>query len=395
MNSKLEQKMKRNLKLLYILRAIRSFGVFAPVIVLFFQENGLSQTEVFALQSIFAAAIVLLEVPSGYFADVFGRRISVVLGGLFTALGFGGYALASGFAQFLPMEILIGIGLSFLSGADQALARDSLIALSRESYYRKFESRAHELSSWSSALAALTGGFIALISLQSVIVAQAIVTALLVPFSLLIIEPPRTKPTGKNPWKQVKKIVRYSLREHQQLKWLIAYGAVVTTLTHTMFWLTQPLFEQVGVPLGWFGALTALLFVSQGLSAKVSIWYEQKLGKRRALKSFVLIGTVSYVLIGAFTLVWMLPVLLGFQFIRGAAMPVMSDYVHEHVESDIRATVMSVNSLASKLFYTFAGPVVGLVVDNYSLSAGLWFSALLYGTLGWFVLSRMNRNGDL
>lgn len=392
----LKKAMERNLKLLYVIRIVRSFGVFAPVIVLFYQENGLSQTEVFALQSIFALAVLLLEVPSGYFADVFGRRLSVILGGVLAAIGFGGYSFAMSFPVFVLFEVVLGLGLSFLSGADQALARDSLIALGKEHEHRRFEAKSHEYGSWASALAAIAGGLIALISLRSTIIAQAIIEALLIPAAILLVEPPRTKPTAtQNPWQEVRRIVRYSLREHQQIKWLIAYSAVVTVMTHTMFWLNQPLFTEMGVPLGWFGLLTAGLFISQGFSARASDWYERRLGKKRALTSFVLIGTVCYLLVGSFLHVAILPILLGFQFIRGAAMPVMRDYINEHVESSIRATVLSVSNLVRQLLYTVIGPVIGFIVDQYSLGIGLYFSAAFYGALGLFVLTRMNVNGDL
>ena len=58
------------------------FGVlafFVPVIVLFWQDNDLSMTRIMVLQSLYFLIIVILEVPSGYFVDVFGRRTSLIL----------------------------------------------------------------------------------------------------------------------------------------------------------------------------------------------------------------------------------------------------------------------------------------------------------------------------
>ncbi len=48
-----------------------------PVLVPFFQPKGLDLAEIFYLQAVYAAVIVLLEAPSGYFADVMGRRLAL------------------------------------------------------------------------------------------------------------------------------------------------------------------------------------------------------------------------------------------------------------------------------------------------------------------------------
>jgi len=75
-----------------------------PIIVLFFQENGLSMKEVFLLQSIFSIGIILFEIPSGYFSDVIGRKKTIILGCIFGFLGFSIYSFSYGFLGFLIAE---------------------------------------------------------------------------------------------------------------------------------------------------------------------------------------------------------------------------------------------------------------------------------------------------
>lgn len=62
--------------------------VVMPIIAIYWQDQGLTIQDIFLLQVIFSVAIVVLEVPSGYFADVFGRKSSLVLGVLTGTLGF-------------------------------------------------------------------------------------------------------------------------------------------------------------------------------------------------------------------------------------------------------------------------------------------------------------------
>jgi MFS family permease len=73
-------KLHRNIKLIYSLAFFHSFMIIAPVLVPFFVSKGLSLAEVFYLQAVYATTIVLLEAPSGYFADLFGRRRLLIIG---------------------------------------------------------------------------------------------------------------------------------------------------------------------------------------------------------------------------------------------------------------------------------------------------------------------------
>jgi hypothetical protein len=55
---------------LYLFAASQNALVVIPVIVVFFRANGLNLTQVFILQGVFAVVLAVLEVPSGYIADV-------------------------------------------------------------------------------------------------------------------------------------------------------------------------------------------------------------------------------------------------------------------------------------------------------------------------------------
>ena len=92
-----------------------------PIIVLFFQENGLSMKEILLLQSLFSIGVVLFEIPSGYFSDVVGRKTTIVLGCIFGFLGLLTYSFSYGFIGFLIAELLLGLGTSFISGTDSAI----------------------------------------------------------------------------------------------------------------------------------------------------------------------------------------------------------------------------------------------------------------------------------
>lgn len=383
--------MRRNIALLYCFSIVRNFALFIPIIVPFYQENGLSQTQIFVVQSLFALSIVFLEVPTGYFADCIGRKQSILVGAIFSTLGFVLYSVAYGFFPILLAEIVLGIGYSFISGADTALAYDSFAAGGNQKDYLRFASRSNGLLGMSEATASIIGGFLALISLRMPLIVEAMGYSLTIPLAFLLTEPKRIKSATEHPWRNILRITKYALHGHREIKWLILYGATMATLTHTMVWLTQPYYQLVGVPLVWFGILWASQLFLMGLFSQSAERYERWLGRRGALLSFPIIGCVSYVTLGLVPSLAILPVILGFYFIRGVHMPILQHYVNSVVASDIRATVLSVKSLVSKLLYALLGPLIGVMMDVYSLQTALLFSAVLYGALSFVVIVNMRR----
>lgn len=386
---------RRNLRLLQLFRVLNSAMVLMPVIVPFFTENGLNQTEIFMLQSAFAAAILILEVPSGWLADHFGRKVSLVLGGILAATGMLMYANAFGFWPLLAAEMVLGLGASFISGADSALAYDSLAATGQTEKYRRFESRSMMWSSISEGVAGVVGGFLAAASLRNVVWAEFAVYASLIPVALMLKEPKRQRSTSaRNAFKDVLRVTKYALHGHKEIKWLIFFGAIVNTMTLTMSWLAQPYYLAAGIPLQVFGFLWAAQFAAIAVFAALAERFES-LGRKFVLVSFVALGVGGYLLLGAAQVWWMLPALLAFYFVRAVSNPVLKDYVNRLVESDVRATVLSVKSLVQRLLFIGAGPLVGYFMDVYSLQTALLFSAMFYGALGVVVLVGMARAGLL
>ena len=98
--------LNRNVPLLYVFRMLHNVVFFAPVIVVFLNANGLSMTEVMVLQTIFAAGLIVLEVPSGFLADLAGRKITLVLGSVLLVVGAAIYGVGTAFWTFTIAEIV-------------------------------------------------------------------------------------------------------------------------------------------------------------------------------------------------------------------------------------------------------------------------------------------------
>ena len=125
----MQKKLHRNIKLVYGLAFFYSFMVIVPVIVPFFMAKGLILADIFYLQAVFAAAIVVFEAPSGYLADLFGRKTALVIGSTIHGLAYFYLNFADNLTSLIIFEIMVGIAASLLSGADLALLYETQKAL--------------------------------------------------------------------------------------------------------------------------------------------------------------------------------------------------------------------------------------------------------------------------
>ncbi|MCF7819944.1 MAG: hypothetical protein K9M44_00530 [Candidatus Pacebacteria bacterium] len=99
-----------------------SFAVYQ----LFLYSFDLSLLQINLVNLAFMISVFLLEIPTGAFADSFGRGKSVALGAFITALGFTIYFLSGIFYLFLLAEIVVALGVCFMSGAMEAWMVDTL-----------------------------------------------------------------------------------------------------------------------------------------------------------------------------------------------------------------------------------------------------------------------------
>jgi MFS family permease len=392
-SSILDPRLTSNIPKLYVIQAFRWFLLLMPVFVLFYEENGLGLQDIFIIQAFYSVCVILFEIPSGYFADLLGRKKSMLIGVTFSAAGFCYYAFAYSFTEFLLVQLLLAIGSSFVSGSDTAMLYDTLIQLDREKEYQRVAGRLASISNFSEGTAGIIGGLLAVVSLRTPLYYQAIVTILVIPLVASLTEPERKlADRSENSFMAIARIVRYALHGHAEVKWLILYSSLIGTSTLTIVWFVQPYLKVVGVPIVWFGVAWAALQFSIGVFAINAYRIETYLGRKVSLISLILLASTGYLLLSQFQTLWALPFLFIFYLVRGINGPVLNDYINQCVSSDIRTTVMSVKSLVGRMMFTILGPIVGWVNDAYSLADAFLVCGLTFLSLGSLFLIFLHRN---
>lgn len=122
------------------------------------QEKQLSPALVAATMAAGDLALMALEVPTGWFADRFGYRRSLILGSLLQVAGMICCWLAEGTPGLVGACLLVAVADAFRSGADQSLLYRTCVALDRESDFQRIEARARAIQVVALALLIVAGG---------------------------------------------------------------------------------------------------------------------------------------------------------------------------------------------------------------------------------------------
>jgi len=121
-----------NIRLFIAFRVTFNLRFYYPVFAILFLDFGLTLEQFSLLNAVWAASIVLLEVPSGAMADVIGRRNLLVLAGALMVVEMSLLSFAPRgnlnllFMVFLLNRVLSGAAEASASGADEAIAYDTL-----------------------------------------------------------------------------------------------------------------------------------------------------------------------------------------------------------------------------------------------------------------------------
>jgi MFS family permease len=367
-----------NITRLYLIKIAKWFMLYMPIVVPFYESNGLSMKDIMILQAVYSIAIVVLEIPSGYLADVIGRKKTLIIGAVFGILGFTTYSLSIGFIGFLVAEIILGIGQSCISGADSAMLYDSLLERGEEKQYTRFEGRITSLGNVAEAIAGILGGLLVGITIRAPYIAQTFVAFIALPAAITLVEPARKIPLIKAEMMEIVQIAKFALITDRPLRRNILFSAITGTATLTMAWFAQPFFEYTSIDIAWFGILWTTLNLTVAITSYTAHRLEKLLGQRWSILLIALLIPLGYLALSSFHLPIGLIVLYLFYLVRGYATPVLKDYINRITASHIRATVLSVRNFVIRLLFALIGPLLGWVKDIYSLPQALALAGIIF-----------------
>ena len=128
-----------------------------PFMIIYFRNLNFSFFQISVITSAFAISIFLFEVPTGAFADGFSRKYSVILGFLITALAATLIPLFTNFYFLIILWVMMGLGMTFVSGAEEAWVIDNLNKYKRKDLHHEFFVKSHIIASFGIIFAPIIG----------------------------------------------------------------------------------------------------------------------------------------------------------------------------------------------------------------------------------------------
>ncbi len=381
---------QHNLQRLYIVKVAKWFMLTMPILMIFYADMGFSTEQSFILKACYSLSIVVFEIPSGYAADMWGRKITIVMGSILGSVGFLFYCVFSGFYAFMMAEIILGLGMSFISGADSAMIYDTLKVHGRERDFVKYEGRNFSVGNFAEALAGLAGGALAYINLRYPFYAQTIIASAAIPASLTLIEPATAVTQATKSFADIISIVRKALVTNKALRWNLIYSSIMGSATLAMAWIYPIRLQQLGFNEMAIGLTHTILNLMLGFITLYAYRIEQKLSARFTVW-LTSLGIVNGFIMAGLGNEWLLIlILLAFYFCRGIATPILKDYINRITSSDIRATILSIRSLLIRAFFAVIGPFFGFLTDHFSLKEafillGVCFFGLTITSISFFL----------
>lgn len=374
----------KNDNLYYSLSTFMNLDVQRSLFVLYLLQLGITQGEIGILQSFLFFSSVVLEIPSGLLADRYGRKSSLIISFLGLFVSGVGFLLFSSFAPFAIIFCLFGASIAMGSGSDRALLYDNLLAEQRAEEYPKILSRARAIGAVSLGLSMLLGGVLQdNFSWNSVYVffaisklAGAIAVTFIYEIKLPSISRTPNKRSDMN-GKQVEGIFTLLINFFRSKKGafliplFIGY-ALFELSTIPLFIYGQPFFSMQGLEIPVIAGVYATVeAISAGMFMVAGfICSRFSLGiiafATTIIVTFLLcilsLNSGTTTSIAAFLIIMSLPAIYETSY---------ETYIHENVESRIRASCLSVANLVNSVIIGISYTVFGGLLDIYGFSLTL------------------------
>lgn len=402
----------RNPRLFVAFRTLYHARAYYPVFAILFLDMGLSGKQFLVLNAVWAASILLLEVPSGALADTLGRKKLLILGAatmvlemsllLMAPLIAGGSWL---FAICLANRVCSGLSEAAVSGADEAMAYEALPEDGRTEAWDRVLVSAMRWRSGGFLVAMTVGGLMYDPSWWNKLMPQSLELTLStemahrLPVVMVLLQSVACLWIALR-FEEVREPSAVSVfdrcREATRLTWnttrmavttraiglVLLGGMLIDAVARNMATLNSLYYRLIGLPEWAFGLIGSAIAVCNWFVPGIAAW----INRRCTTMGSLLLGGVAALL----GLTMLLPAHIGLGIAAVMVMMMLLGYVnftvgrflHQQASSQQRATLLSVKGMGFNLGYglytlLFAALLLGMRAETET--------GRLHQALGWQV----------
>ena len=271
------KKLQRNLKLYPWYAGLFHAYFWLPVYFLFFQSK-LDLADVLLLESVYFASVVAMEVPSGWFSDMFGRKRTLIAASLFLCAAYILFLQANSFNMFAIAQMLLAAGIAFNSGTDTSFLLETTQALGIQDEYGAREANAIRFNFLGTAVAAVLGGLAAIPDFRGAYVLSFVGAVGLLAITIRFTEPLPANPSSKTPRVGfIKQIVScVGLLRNIRLLWLSVFAVFMIVMNHIPYEFYQPFVKELAREYEIMKATPFLTSLHLALTMVVAAWIASK-----------------------------------------------------------------------------------------------------------------------
>lgn len=367
------------------------FSLVATVMIVYHIEKvHLNPLQLILVGTTLEAACFIFEIPTGIVADIYSRKLSIVIGMVLTGIGFILEGSIPSFIFVLAAQIVWGLGLTFISGSLEAWIAEEEKAMNLDRIYMK----GAQVGQIASVIGIVLSTIIANFSIRLPIIISGV---LFMTFSVFLgINMPENnfKPAAPDDLNTFKKM-GYTFKSG--LKFIKSKSIIMILLSVTLFYglssegydrLSSAHFLQDTMlpklwnlnPVTWFGIFGIAGMV---LSAIVMHFISKRLDGNMKHNGKLLLGINIFYILFMFIFAvtknfnLMLIAYLATNTFRATNKPIFSAWLNGHIDDKARATVLSMNGQINSLGQILGGPIIGIIATNISVSVGIACTSLL------------------
>ncbi len=350
-------------------------------------EKGISFSEIGLLYAIREIVINIIEIPTGIFADIFGRKSSLVGSFIAYIFSFITFYLSSGFWLFLIAFLLYGIGDAFRSGTHKGMIMSYLKLNNWEDQKINYYGHTRSWSQKGSALSSLfAGGIVFYSGTYQYIFLFSIVPYLINLF--LILSYPQVLNRSSKSTKGRAGIIQTFRSFLIIIKRKKVFGIMVTSAVFSAYLRAvkdyiQPLLIHIAILIPILlnydstkknGVIIGVIyFFIYLLSSKASqLASTAAKGNKPTIANVTLIsGFVFGIICGVFFKYefWILSLLsfVGIFIIENLRKPILTGFIADDVPNELLSSVISAQSLLKTLITAILALTFGIVADVFGI----------------------------
>jgi MFS family permease len=392
---------KETIRYYLLLRTASAFGIsfIAATYVTYLISNGLNLFEVNLVNLTFFTTLFVCEIPTGAFADVFGRKLSFVISCLLFSVGMFLYGLVKSFWGFALAEAIAAVGSTFASGAFQAWLIDRLRHQGYEEPLGGIFAKEQQIRNGMGIIAAIIGAFFADKNMSLPWFVGGCVMALAGGLAIICMKEEaefmKQKFSFTNGVKSMVETIRVSTQyglTNKAVRFVLITGAVQFFAVQAPNMQWQPFFGQFLPNKTSYGFLFAGMSIAMMIGSAIAPWFLKKMKNEKMAISLsqIAIGAGIFLTVFFHQLIPAISIFLMHEVARGLFMPLKDVYLNDNIPSKERATLISFDSISHHIGGMSGLLISGAVAQYLSLPSAWIISGLILAFSALLLL----RNGD-